>query len=411
MKQFLILMLILEITQVSVAEVRLTASDGSSFDRFGISTSIDGDTAVIGALGDESAYVFVRTAGVWIEQQKLTALDASAGDFFGDRVAVSGDTVLVSAQADDDLGDESGSVYVFTRTAGVWTEQQKLTASDGAEGDLFGTDVSVDGDTAVVGAMFDDDFGESSGSAYVFVRTAGVWTEQQKLTASDGAEGDSFGISVGLSGDTAIIGAFFDNDLGDASGSAYVFTRVAGVWTEQQKLTATDGATYDLFGVRVAVSRDTTLVSAREDDDMGASSGSAYVFVRTAGAWTQQAKLTASDGAELDQFGGEIALDGGMAVIGASGDDDAGARSGSAYVFIRKAGGWSEEEKLTASDAAAGDEYGRVALSGSLVVVGAFKVDEPAENDVGAAYVYMIPVFADGFESGDTSRWSATVGD
>src|SRR6185503_19688910 len=193
--------------------------------------------------------------------------DAAAGDLFGDSVAVSGDTAVVGAIGDDDGGTSSGSAYVFVRSAGVWSQQQKLTASDALAGDEFGYSVAVSGDTAVVGARSDSDAGTFSGSAYVFVRSAGVWSQQQKLTASDAAAGDFFGFSVAVSGDTAVVGAIFDDDAGSGSGSAYVFVRSAGVWSQQQKLTASDAAASDSFGASVAVSGDTAVVGASFDSD------------------------------------------------------------------------------------------------------------------------------------------------
>jgi hypothetical protein len=179
------------------------------------------------SLGLIGALLVALVPSVWaltpIEVAKLIASDGASNDLFGTSVAVDGDTALIGA-SDDDNGDHSGSAYVFTRSAGVWTEQAKLTASDGATYDNFGYAISVDGDTALIGAFGDDDNGENSGSAYIFTRNAGVWTEQAKLTASDGANGDYFGDSVAMDGDTALIGALFDYDIGPDSGSAYVFS-------------------------------------------------------------------------------------------------------------------------------------------------------------------------------------------
>ena len=185
---------------------------------------------------------------------------------------------MIGAYLDDDNGSQSGSAYVYVRSNGVWSEQQKLTASDGATDDTFGNSVSIDGDTAVIGASSDDDNGSSSGSVYVYVRSNGVWSEQQKLTASDAAQYDGFGISVSIDGDTAVIGANADDDNGSNSGSAYVYVRSNGVWSEQQKLTASDGATDDTFGSRVSIDGDTAVISALGDDDNGTKSGSAYVY-------------------------------------------------------------------------------------------------------------------------------------
>jgi hypothetical protein len=201
-------------------------------------------------------------------------------DFFGNSVSISGDTAVVGAYEDDDDGWSSGSAYVFVRdvTTGTWTEQAKLTASDAAGGDKFGYSVSVSGDTVLIGAYWDDDAGFQSGSAYVFVRSGSTWTEQAKLTASDGAAGDYFGDSVSVSGDTALIGAYRDDYAGTYSGSAYVFVRSGSTWTQQAKLTASDGAAWAYFGHSVSVSGDTALIGAAWDSDAGGNSGSAYMY-------------------------------------------------------------------------------------------------------------------------------------
>ncbi|MFC2041905.1 FG-GAP repeat protein, partial [Chloroflexota bacterium] len=325
----------------SIPEIKLTAGDGSVEDWFGLSLAISGDTAVVGAYRDDdngsdsgSAYVFVRSGTSWTQQAKLTASDGAGDDWFGSSVAISGDTAVVGAFYDDDNGADSGSAYVFVRSGTNWTQQAKLTASDGAAEDLFGSSVAISGDTAVVGAdgnddNGDDDNGADSGSAYVFVRSGSTWTQQAKLTASDGSEEDSFGRSVAISGDTAVVGAYRDDDNGSDSGSAYVFVRIIGsTWTQQAKLTASDGAADDRFGLSVGISGDTTVVGAYGDDDNGSESGSAYVFVRSGGTWTPHAKLTASDGAASDWFGLYVAINEDTAVVGAYRDDDNGSDSG-----------------------------------------------------------------------------------
>ncbi|MDH4140281.1 MAG: FG-GAP repeat protein, partial [Coriobacteriia bacterium] len=218
---------------------------------------------------------------------------------------------------------------------------EKLFAADGASGDYFGYAVSIDEDTCVIGARWDDDDGPDSGSAYVFTREGDTWSEQAKLTASDGASGDYFGYSVSIDGDTCVIGAHGDDDEGLNSGSAYVFTREGDTWNEQAKLTASDGAAHDCFGFSVSVDADSCLVGADGDDDRGTSSGSAYVFTREGDTWSEQTKLVASDGASGDYFGYSVSIDGDTCVIGAHGDDDHGASSGSAYAFTRKKGAWS----------------------------------------------------------------------
>jgi hypothetical protein len=271
--------------------------------------------------------------GGWIEVQNIHSSDGASGDIFGCAVALSGDTALITAPWNDDNGTDSGSAYVFIRTGTTWTQQAILLTSDGAAGDQFGYFASLDGNTALIGAPADD---SSRGSAYVFTRTGTTWTQQQKLLASDGAAGDNFGTFNTLSGDTAFIGAPFDDDNGTNSGSAYVFTRTGTTWTQQQKLLASDGAKGDQFSYYgISLDGDTAIIGANHDDDMGANSGSAYVFTRTGTTWTQQQKLLASDGAAGDDFGFNIALSGNTALIGADGNDNT---SGSAYVFTKTAG-------------------------------------------------------------------------
>src|SRR6266542_4492792 len=203
---------------------KLEASDPAAFDGFGFSVAISGETVVVGAPGDDSrgsAYVFARNGGVWSQQQKLLASDAAAGDAFGESVAISGETVVVGSGG----GGVGGSAYVFARSSGVWSQQQKLRASDAAVADSFGASVAISGETVVVGAIGDDGAaGRDQGSAYVFARSGGVWSQQQKLEASDAALGDQFGFSVAVSGGTVVVGAHDDSGAaGRLQGSAYVF--------------------------------------------------------------------------------------------------------------------------------------------------------------------------------------------
>ncbi len=379
--------------------------DGVGGDKFGYAVSVDGDIAVIGAYQDDdngvdsgAVYVFSRVEGVWTQAAKLTAFDGAAYDNFGISVAVDGDTVVVGAPGNDGAGADSGSVYVFVKPTGGWatsTETAKLTASDGAALDYFGYSVAVDGDTVLVGAYQDDDEendSEDSGSAYIFTKpnSSGSWadwnpmedTETAKLTASDGADDDWFGVSVALDGKTAVIGASGDDDKGIDSGSGYVFVKPSGAWAdgnETDKLTASDGEAQDNFGYSVAVDVDTVEVSdaevevatvvvgAYQHDPIDPHSplylldaGAAYVFTRdSGGVWDGGEKLTADDGDALDYFGYSVAVDVDTVVVGAYGDDDNGSASGSAYVFTRDSNGeWSQKKKLTHEDGEAGDWFG-----------------------------------------------------
>jgi hypothetical protein len=225
--------------------------------------------------------VFTRTGTTWTQQAKLIASDGVTEERFGIELALEGDTALIGSETSDN-GAYSGSVYVFTRTGTTWTQHQKLLASDGAALDWFGFYISLSGDTALFSAAQDDDNGDNSGSAYVFTRIGTNWSQQAKLIASDGAAGDRFSeYAVSLDGDTALIGAAYDDDNGANSGSAYVFTRTGTTWTQQQKVTASDGAANDLFGVSVCLSGGTALITACQDDDNGNESGSAYIFTKS----------------------------------------------------------------------------------------------------------------------------------
>ncbi len=315
----------------------------------------------------------------WSQEAKLLSSDGAAFDAFGLSVSLSGDIALIGA-----FGDHSakGSAYVFTRAETTWSQQAKIIASDGAPLDSFGISVSIDGDTALIGAEGDDDTGDFSGSAYVFIRTGTTWTQQAKLIASDGAEHACFGRSVSLSGDTALIGAYGDDSH---KGSAYVFTRMGTNWTQQTKLLASDGSPEDRFSWSVSLSRDTAFIGAIYDNDNGAGSGSVYVFTRTGTTWTQQAKLLASDGAFGDEFGNSVSLDDDAALIGAHIDDDTGISSGSVYVFIRNGTAWAQQAKLIASDGAEDDSFGiSVSLDGTTALIGA----EGDDNHTGSAYVF-----------------------
>jgi predicted amidohydrolase len=300
--------------------------------------------------------------------------------------------------SDDDApgGTDAGSAFVFVRSGGVWTQQAHLFASDAEEFDYFGSSVAISGDTAVVVAPNDDTpGGTDAGSAYVFVRSGSIWKEQAHLFASDGAAFDVFGnVYVAISGDTVVVGANSDDTpAGTDAGSAYIFVRSGGVWTEQAHLFASDGAADDLFGQCVAISGDTAVVGAIWDDTpAGTDAGSAFVFVRRGGVWTEQAHLFAYDGAAGDSFGRSVAISGDTAVVGASNDDTAGGTdAGSAYVFVRSGGVWTQRGHLFAYDGAADDLFGfAVAISGDTVVVGAWLDDSPGGTDAGSAYIFEL---------------------
>src|SRR6266498_3365366 len=237
---------------------------------------LSGDRVKIEVM-DETAVYPVTIDPTLSQEAKLTAGDAASGDQFGAAVGISGETAVVGAPVGDTAaGPNAGSAYVFVRSGTSWSQQAMLTASDAAVFDLFGRALAVSGDTAVIGAPSDDtDAGPNAGSAYVFVRSGTSWSQQAKLTASDAAASDTFGDAVGISGDTAVVGAQFGDTI---AGSAYVFVRSGTSWSQQAKLTASDAAAFAFFGAAVAISGDTVVVGALADDtDAGSNAGSAYV--------------------------------------------------------------------------------------------------------------------------------------
>jgi hypothetical protein len=412
------------------SEKKLVAADGASVDLFGRSVAISGDTAIIGADSNDgggtragAAYVFERDSGGpgnWGQMVKLLAADPTAFDAFGRSVAISGDTAIVGKTGDDDGGPSAGAAYVFERDAGGldnWGQITKLTAADAAQEDVFGISVAISGDTAIVGAFGDDDGGNRAGAAYVFERDAGGldnWGQVTKLTAADAAPEDQFGFSVAISGDTVIVGARYDDDGGFESGAAYVFERDAGGagnWGEVRKLTASDGATLDTFGSSVAISGDTVIVGAHG----GFTAGAAYVFERDAGGasnWGEIKKLTPDNPANRDFFGESVAISGGRAMIGATEDPDRANRAGAAYLFERDAGGvanWGRVTKLTAADAAANDAFGvSVSIDDDTAIVGAFEHDAGA-SDSGAAYVFTDDSVCENGPSSCVDAWGGRL--
>jgi protocatechuate 3,4-dioxygenase beta subunit len=242
----------------------------------------DGDYAFSNGLSlSGSVYIFTADAqGVYSQSQKLTAHDGEEFDWFGQHVAINNGVIVITAHGDDDKYDDSGSVYVFKADAqGVYSQSQKLTPNDAEIYGYFGSSVTLDNGVIVVGAEFDNDKDYNSGSAYVFTADSqGIYSQSQKLTASDGTKDDHFGRSIVIDNDMIVVGVSGDDDNGVGSGSAYIFTANAqGIYSQSQKLTANDGAEGDYFGRRVALDNGVIIIgSSRFDND--AESRNAYVF-------------------------------------------------------------------------------------------------------------------------------------
>ncbi len=264
----------------------------------------------------------------------------------------------------------------------------KLLAPDGAADDSFGLPVAVGGGRVIVGSPRDDDNGPFSGAAYIFRSHGSSWLPEAKLLAPDGTAGDLFGLKVAISGKVAVCGADSDDAPGIDSGSVYVFRRHGSHWVPEAHLVAPDGTGGDRFGVSVAVDRGVIIVGAFGDDELGSSAGAAYIFRFRGTGWTPEAKLLASDGSPGSLFGRSVAISGRTVVVGADEQDTQGPDAGAAYVFTRIGNQWVQQARLLAADGSAGDRFGAAVATGTdTVLVGARFHDGVAEN-AGAAYLF-----------------------
>ena len=397
----------------------LKASNAGGIDRFGQAIAISGNTLVVGASGEAStvpggpgdnsstragaAYVFVRDGGGnWSQQAFLKAPNAEAEDRFGSSVDISGDTIVVAAVLEDssasggpsdNSAEDAGAVYVFVRSRTNWTQQAYLKASNAEANDLFGFSTSLSGNTLVVGASDEDSSAGggqannselSAGAVYVFERSGSSWTQQAFLKASNAEAGDGFGSAVALSGDQIVVGAWQEDssatggpldNSSSAAGAAYVFQRSGSSWTEQAYLKASNADASDRFGRELAFSEGTIVVTSLQEDSAGPPSnnsfslaGAAYVFEQDdSGSWDQRAYLKASNAGAGDLFGRSVAIQGDLIAIGAWGEDSSATggetdnseeSAGAAYLFVRTGSDWSQLAYLKASNAEEDDNFG-----------------------------------------------------
>ena len=426
----------------------LRASDREYGDFLGYSVSISGDYAIVGAHSENTGgseagtvYLFEKNSetGIWgtdqtthcEETQILRASDGAPGDWFGYSVGISGNYAIVGAYGEDTNGDQSGAAYIFERNSetGIWgtdqtthSEETKiLRASDGAPGDWFGRSVDISGNYAIVGARGAD----PNGGAYIYERNSetGVWgtdqtthyTETKILYSSDRLSTLSFGSSVAISGNYAIIGAL---GVSTWTGEGYIFERdtETGVWgtdqttyyTETKILRASDREENDTFGNDVGISGNYAIVGALGEDTGGSLAGAAYIYERNpeTGVWgtdqtthyTETKILRSSEREAEDWFGVSVSVSGGIAIVGAYGEDTGGSRTGAAYVFERdsETGVWGtdqtthyeETQILRPFDDAVEDYFGYdVDIDGNNIIIGA-PYEDTGGGAAGAAYIY-----------------------
>jgi hypothetical protein len=410
---------------ISVGQELLPGAD--SLIEYGLATAVDGDTLVVGSNSHNgnqthagAAYVFIRQGTTWQLQAKLLPNVRKSFQFFGWAVDVMGDTVVVGAPGDSPKGMYSGAAYVFTRNGVTWTQQAKLVGQSNTAYDEFGVSVSIDGDTVAVGAHLNDQAASNAGAAYVFTRSGATWTQQVKLVPPDLTADTGVGADVSIDNDSLAVGAYADGPT-DA-GAAYVFTRSGSVWSQEAKLTASDGGANQTFGFAVALQDQTLVVGANGYQNTGGFPGAAYIFQRNGIAWSEQQKLTPDgSGNGLIGFGVSVAIDDDTVLVGAHGDDQMADNAGAAYVYTWNGLSWSPQDKLFSADASAAEEFGsHVSLDGNTIAVGANsgKFNATMDGLPGAAYVFEVNgatsdsftyVASDGTDLSNTALVSITI--
>jgi len=378
---------------ITSVEAFYTLGDGSAGDGFGGAVALEGNTAVVGAPWDDSArgkdsgsaYVFARTASAWVLQAKLEDGTGKTNDNFGKAVSLSGDTVLIGSPE----ASTSGCSFVFVRNGSNWSQQAKLV---GVNWDRFGCSVTLDGDHALIGAENDrPDSGAGHGSVIHYQRVGTVWTFQSKLVDSDGGNHDYFGGSVSLDGDTALIGASSGkNASGLSVGTASVFVRIGNQWIPQAKLTNPEPEAYEWFGASVSLDGGRALIGC-SNDSLGSLTnvGSVYVYVREGSSWVLEAKLSNPTPAASEFFGINVSLDGDLALVGAWSDfSESGIPTGSALLFKRTDSQWSLENLFTHPNGRGPHAFGvSVAVDGQSVLIGASS-DRVVGTNGGSASVF-----------------------
>ena len=434
----------------------LKAANNDAADEYGEVLAISGDTIVIGAYLEDSnqntitngttassnnsssdsgaVYVYKRTDGVWVQEAYIKPANSDAGDGFGEVVDIDGDTMVVSARyedsnqttitngtsaSSDNSSEDSGAVYVYTRSGSTWTQEAYIKAANGESGDNFGRRLAISGDTIVVGAYEDsdqttitngttastDNSSVDSGAVYVYARSGSTWTQEAYIKASNNDSEDYFGYALDIDGDTIVVGAYYEdsnqttitngttssiNNSNSRSGAAYVYKRSGSSWSQEAYLKAPNSEASDRFGRYLAISGDTVAIAAYGEDsnqstitngttassnNSNSSSGAVYVFTRSGSTWTHEAYIKAANGDSDDTFGYGcgVAINGDTLVVGAESEDSnqstitngAGASSnnsatdsGAAYVYKRSGGSWSQVAYLKPSNNDNEDYFG-----------------------------------------------------
>ncbi len=375
---------------------------------FGNAVAVSGDTLVVGArydsvpLGKEpqsysgAAYVYIKEGNNWVQQARLSPSTPKAGDLFGSAVAIDGDTIVVGAVGNDSIdenGDdapEMGAVYIYTRSGDQWQQQAKIEPEDGVEADYFGNSVAIAGERIVVGAS-GKDLGNTSdaGKVYTYYRSRTQWYQSQSIMSPDPEANDNFGASLDIDGPRVVVGAPSD----DKVGAAFIFYRIGSTWIQESKIEPDDDQSGDNFGASVSIEDEIVVVGAPfADPDLGAgqitNAGAAYVYRKRATTWLQDSKLVLANASAFDNFGESVTTSGNSIIVGATGQDYYNMlRVGSAHTFERNEDGWETQTQIFSATPYSDSNFGSsIAINGQLIVVG-----EPGTSSkAGTIHIYSI---------------------
>jgi hypothetical protein len=371
----------LSATPLAAEPQLLIAPAAGSMDWYGYSVEVSEDflavsSQVVNHLSGQLAtvYLYSREGSTWVFQQELSIGSIA----FGNSISISSTTMLIGATS----AEGGGVFYVFEFKDGLWTEDGQLTAQ-GSIGSQFGYSVELEGNTAIVGDP-------GAGAAYIFSMNAGVWDQMARLEASDFDEPDRFGESVSISADTVVIGAYLDDDNGSNAGAAYVFENTEAGWVEIQKLEPDYGlGEGDLYGSSVAIDGESIVVGARRDSFNGYQAGSAYVFRKADSLWHMEAMLHPYEHSPRDQFGYAVDISGNTIVVSSPYAEWIRINEGFVYVFIWSDTEWIERSTIEAIDPESDKQFGlSLALSGNNLVVGAPLDEVGGLYGAGSAYYH-----------------------
>ena len=376
----------------------VTPSDTDGGEEAGWAVALAGDLAVVGApheslLGTEegAVYVYRFNGSDWLEEAKLSASDATDHDGFGLAVDTDGTRIVVGAPESDAGGVDSGAAYVFVEAGGSWVQEVQWAGA--ATGDLFGSAVAVDGDQAWIGAPSDDTADLDSGAVYAYRRAAGFWFEEQQILLSTAEKFECFGLSLDLDGTTGLIGAPEHNSMEQDAGSAFVFRYSSGQWHEGEELFAADGAQFDDFGFSVSLRDGLAVIGAPFHDGDGVNKGACYVFAESGGVFAETQRLADPDTGDRVNFGYAVATDGETIVVGSPFSDLPVTDVGAAYSFTVRKGEWRFDQKLQSASADRWEFVGSsVAVDDHRALVGATGRDLPL-TDTGAGLLFRVDEF------------------